>query len=122
VTDHFEMFWSAYPRHIDKKKARLAFQRALRVTSLDTMLTALEWQRVLEGWQERDGDGVLRHVPHPATWLNGERWEDERPVRKNTSAIVPLTAGPTCGECVEGWREDALRKVYRCPCRKARSA
>jgi DNA replication protein DnaC len=22
----------------------------------------------------------MEYVPHPATWLNGERWEDELPV------------------------------------------
>jgi hypothetical protein len=124
MNDRFELFWSACPRKINKAKAREAFGRALKKTTLDAMLSALEWQRELESWQERDADGVLRYVPHPSSWLNGERWEDERPVKKNTAAIVPLTAGPTCGECVEGWREVESRRVYRCPCRtmKARSA
>jgi hypothetical protein len=122
VTDPFELFWSAFPRRVAKKAARDAFARALRRTSLSVMLDALEWQREQQGWKERDMDGVLRHVPHPATWLNGDRWEDERPAKPNT-AIVPLMAGPSCGECIDGWREDELHRVYRCGCRtRARTA
>jgi hypothetical protein len=121
--DHFELFWSAYPRRVAKKDAKAAFTKAMKKTTMDAILSALEWQREQEGWQQRDPDGVLRHVPHPASWLNGERWDDERPQKKNTAAIVPFMT-PTCGSCVDGWREDDLHRVYRCDCRtvKARSA
>jgi hypothetical protein len=33
-----------------------------------------------KSWQQwRDG-----YIPHPATWLNGKRWEDVEPVRQNS--------------------------------------
>jgi hypothetical protein len=119
----FELFWSAYPRRVNKFEARKAFAKALKKVSLGEILDALEWQRELENWQERDADGVLRYVPHPSTYLNRERWTDERPQKRNTAAIIPFMAA-TCGECVDGWREDEMHKVFRCPCRtvKARSA
>lgn len=118
--DHFELFWSAYPRRIGKFDARKAFAKALKKTTLDEILSALEWQRELENWQERDADGVLRYVPHPATYLNRERWTDERPVKKSTAAIVPFMTA-TCGECTDGWREDDMRRVVRCACRQVRA-
>lgn len=122
--DSFELFWSAYPRRTKKADARKAFAKAIKKTTLDVMLTALEWQREQESWNDRDECGVLRYVPHASSWCNGERWEDERPVKRNTAAIIPFNATPTCGECQDGWREDPMHKVYRCPCRtvKARSA
>jgi hypothetical protein len=58
-------------------------------------------------------------VPMAQTWLHQERWDDEPP--KRTAAVVPLTAGPTCGECVEGWRQTE-RGVVRCACRARKSA
>jgi hypothetical protein len=33
-------------------------------------------QRRTPGWLEADG----QFIPHPASWLNGRRWEDELPV------------------------------------------
>jgi hypothetical protein len=72
----FGAFWSAYPRHVGKAAALKAFAR-LKVTPslLQLMINALAWQRQQDGWT-KDG-GVF--VPHPATWLNQRRWEDERP-------------------------------------------
>lgn len=67
--DSFETFWSAYPRRIAKAEARRAFDKAMRKTTLETILSALE--------------SYKKHKPeyadfcHPATWLNGERWADE---------------------------------------------
>jgi hypothetical protein len=124
MTDPFELFWSAYPRRVSKAKARDAFAKARKKTTIDAMLTALEWQREQESWQQRDADGVLRYVPHPASWLNGERWDDERPVKVNTLTAVIRFPSATCGECVDGWREDDMHRVYRCPCKsvKARTA
>jgi hypothetical protein len=121
MTDKFELFWSAYPRRICKAKARDAFAKALKKTTLDDILTALEWQRETASWQERDADGVLRWVPHASSWLNGERWDDERPVKVNTLTAVIRFPSATCGECVDGWRENDMRQAVRCPCRTQRA-
>ena len=72
----FDEFWAAYPKHVAKKPARRAWDKLHADRDLlDALLTALEWQIRTEAWQ-RDGG---RYVPNPATWLNGRRWEDERP-------------------------------------------
>jgi len=66
----FETFWAAYPRKVGKGAARPAYVRALRKTDAGTILRAIKATR----WDRREG---LRYVPHPATWLNQERWLDE---------------------------------------------
>lgn len=66
----FDRFWEAYPRKTAKVVARKAFDKALSKIDVGTMLRALAWQRNTEQWQR----GV---IPHPATWLNQERWSDE---------------------------------------------
>lgn len=72
--DRFERFWQAYPRHTDKKKALLAFQRLKPDEDmLSAMLAAIEQQKQSDQWS-RDGGA---YIPHPSTWLNQERWNDE---------------------------------------------
>lgn len=70
--DDFERFWAAYPRKTAKDTARKAFPRALSRASVETMLAGIERQREWEQWRR----GV---IPHPATWLNQSRWNDELP-------------------------------------------
>lgn len=67
----FARFWQAYPKKIGKQAARKAFLRA--EVPLDTLLSALERQRGDPQWQRENG----RFIPHPVTWLNQARWEDE---------------------------------------------
>ena len=69
----FDMFWSAYPRKIGKEKARTSFKSAMKKTTLEAMLAAIEAQKQSDQWQ-RDGG---QYIPHPSTWLNQGRWEDE---------------------------------------------
>ena len=70
----FARFWSAYPRKQDKVKARKAFNELKPDdTLLDTMLSAIERQKQSPQWT-RDGG---QFIPLAATWLHGQRWEDE---------------------------------------------
>lgn len=69
----FDAFWSAYPRKTAKKRAAKAWrQLAPNSQLLDRMLAALAAQKAWDQW-------VRGIIPHPATWLNERRWEDERP-------------------------------------------
>lgn len=75
-SERFAKFWMAYPRHEAKQKAQAAFMKlAPDDEMLSAMLNAIERQKNSEQW--RDGGG--RFIPHPTTWLNGRRWEDEPP-------------------------------------------
>jgi len=68
----FEEFWKAYPRKTDKKKARAAWVRALKVVSdpRELINAAARFARSRQGEDPR-------FTAHPTTWLNGERWNDE---------------------------------------------
>lgn len=65
----FEKFWQAYPRKIGKGQARRAWATALKKTKADHIISAISCQKF---------DPCERFQPHPATWLNGERWLDEQ--------------------------------------------
>jgi len=83
----FLAFWDAYPR----KVARAAAMRSwIKINPKDDLiqviLEALAWQR--EIFMAREPE----HRPHPATWLNQMRWQDERP-----PATRPPTAAASHG-------------------------
>ena len=69
MSDAFDTFWQAYPRRISKGTARTAFAKAIRKTTLEAMLAAIEDYKRFK--PERID------FKHPATWLNGECWSDE---------------------------------------------
>ena len=71
----FEQFYQAYPKKRDKKRAEKAWKNIERHSPELTMkiLAAIEVWKDTEDWRREKG----RFVPYPATWLNGERWEDE---------------------------------------------
>lgn len=73
-TQDFEAFWQAYPRKVGKDAAFRAWKRKRReLPPPDELAAILARQCHCEQWQ-RDGG---QYIPHPATWLNGGRWQDE---------------------------------------------
>ena len=72
--EHFDTFWSAYPKKIGKAKCQRWFDtHKVDTKLLDTMLQAINTQKVTEQWTKDDG----KFIPHPYTWLNQGRWDDE---------------------------------------------
>lgn len=69
-TPEFETFWKAYPRKIAKPEAFKAWEKNDR-PSLDKILAAIEQQKQTEQWRD------VKFIPHPATWINQGRWDDE---------------------------------------------
>ena len=72
----FERFWQAYPKNRRKKKE--AARRAWRKLNPDlalcrVMSAALERDKRSRDWLKDSG----AYIPHPSSWLNGRRWEDE---------------------------------------------
>ncbi|RVQ21808.1 hypothetical protein [Sinorhizobium meliloti] len=65
----FEAFWKSYPRRVAKGAARKAFDKAIKKTTLESMLKAIT-EYVAKKPEKID-------FKHPATWLNGECWDDE---------------------------------------------
>lgn len=70
----FLAFWGAYPRKVGKGAAWKSFMRVRPDSQLlDAMLKAIRQQKGSQAWT-RDGG---QYIPHPSTWLNQRRWEDE---------------------------------------------
>ena len=75
-TELFTRFWSLYPRKVGKEAARKAWDKLTLTNELfAVMVEALGAQCVTSEWTKDGG----RFIPHPSTWLNGKRWEDEVP-------------------------------------------
>lgn len=74
--DPFDEFWQAYPRKVGKADAQRAWSRAVRKTNPDKILAGLHGYPF--------DTSRAQFVPHPATWLNGARWEDD------PSAVAPV--------------------------------
>lgn len=72
--DLFPKFWKLYPNKKGKAAAEKAWKK-LKVTDDLFALIAqgLAKQCVSPGWTKDNG----QFIPHPATWLNGKRWDDE---------------------------------------------
>ena len=70
TTQSFDVFWEIYPRKVGKIAAKSAFEKALRVSTLEDILKGAERFASDPNRQEQ-------FTPHPATWLNQGRWGDE---------------------------------------------
>lgn len=69
--DFFETsFWSIYPRKVGKGGARRAFKTACLKTSPETIVEAVRRFAVKCAGMED------KFIPHAATWLHDERWQD----------------------------------------------
>lgn len=72
--DGFDRFWNLYPKKVKRKEALKAWQKLKPSVELqEVLITALGKHCVSHDWTKEGG----RYVPLPASWINGERWEDE---------------------------------------------
>ncbi len=73
----FEKVWAAYPRKVGVGNARKAWLKARRATEFETIAGPLrEFIRATRGDE-------MSKIPHFATWLNGERWNDDQSHARN---------------------------------------
>jgi hypothetical protein len=70
-----EDFWPQYPRQVGKPRAQRAWL-AVRPWTQETLQAVM---RGLRTWATywRDRDTPRDKLPHPSTWLNDQRWENE---------------------------------------------
>jgi hypothetical protein len=76
----FAEFWERYPRRIGKAAARKAYDKARKTAQHDDIMFGLSQQMTSLTARE------AQYIPHPATWLNQERWNDEPEQHHNGSA------------------------------------
>jgi hypothetical protein len=70
----FDRFWSCYPKRVGRGSAEKAWQKALSIASADEIISVVE----VYPW----GDDK-QFIPHPATWLNQKRWQDDLTASKS---------------------------------------
>lgn len=89
-TPEFEAFWDAYGKKVKRPDALKAWVKAIKkATPEQITAAAVAYRAALERL------GKLDYLPHPATWLNGEQWNDDLPATRPTSP-----GGPTAGSTV----------------------
>ena len=86
-SDDFNIFYGAYPRRVNKLGAWQAWEKCNGDRpSLDALLCILEKQKKSYDWTKENG----KYIPHPSTWINKKRWDDEVVIDKhdNTKPII----------------------------------
>ncbi len=77
-TTDFETFWTAYPRRVGKVDACKAWQKILPdADTQEVILKSIMAYKTTKEWLKDGG----QFIPHPSTWLNARRWEDELEVK-----------------------------------------
>jgi phage replication O-like protein O len=80
IYSQFLKFWETYPKKVGKGNAERVFLKLSPNDSLfSIIINAVISQSKSEQWQSDGG----KYIPHPTTWLNGKRWEDEIVVKNN---------------------------------------
>lgn len=66
----FSAFWESYPRRVAKGAALKAWKTAISKTSTETIIEAAKLFAGIQAGKDAE------FIPHAATWLNAERWQD----------------------------------------------
>jgi hypothetical protein len=78
-SDEFVFFYKAYPKKVAPDAAWKAWlKRNGDRPPLEKIIKVLEWQKTNE-WKNTE----KKYIPHPATWINSGRWNDEIPEKKD---------------------------------------
>jgi hypothetical protein len=89
TSTRFDDFWNVYPNRKDKKRAIDIWKRKRLDEQADDIIAKVAQQAANDrGWL----DG---YVPHPSTYLNGERWTDEiEAVKPKLNGYPPQSPQP----------------------------
>lgn len=70
----FQIWWASYPKKVGKRKAEKKWMTYFDdMPPLEQMLKILEAQKRTAQWLKDDGE----YIPHPTTYINDGRYEDE---------------------------------------------
>jgi hypothetical protein len=77
--ERFDEFWETYSHKVGRKKAETAYRAALKKPGVTADVLIASAAAYIT-WQMSEGKHP-KFTKHPATWLAGEHWTDERPGR-----------------------------------------
>lgn len=81
-SDEFVDWYTAYPRHESKGPAKIAYAKARKRASAETLLAGAERYAA-------DPNREAKYTKLPATWLNADGWEDEPLPARNVTPFAP---------------------------------
>ncbi len=91
IDERFDLFWAAYPKKQNKGGAKKSWSKIKPTAELfEKIMAALELAKQSEQWRKDNG----QFIPYPATWLNGERWEDDYSEVSIASSPAPADFDP----------------------------
>ena len=94
-------FWDAYPRRIGKRKAESCYKAAcLDVSKREGITMSAARKKVFSAavsFSKQVENTKLEYIPHPATWLNQGRYDDEQEQRTRPAATAKVLAA--CPHC-----------------------
>jgi hypothetical protein len=83
----FEQFWAAYPKKVGKGAAYNSWKKINPSNgTFALIINAVQKQKRCDQWEKDNG----QFIPHPQTWLNQSRWEDE-PEESRNAKIKPIS-------------------------------
>lgn len=86
IDSDFEMFWKWYPNKVGKPAARRAWQTAVKRSGVEPIFAGGDRWR--DHWKAAKTE--QRYIPHPATFLNQERYNDTPPKTKASGSMDTL--------------------------------
>ena len=70
----FESFWELYPKKVQKKDTHNKFMKKVTdINTFNSIMKDIESRLDSTEWKKEKG----QFIPHPTTYLNQERWNDE---------------------------------------------
>lgn len=111
----FEEFWKAYPRKVSKLPALKAWTKNEIEADLYMAKAAIDdvKKRTRARWWSADKS----KIPHPATWINAQRWQDEGWEDEIDAAEKPNTGRyvrpPQEPEPEVPWEESLIGRVFK---------
>lgn len=81
--DRFDEFYAVWPKKVDKPAAKRAWTKAIKRESAEAIIAAAV--------EYRDNPHIppRQFIRNPATWLNGDGWNDELPTARGDSKPTP---------------------------------
>jgi len=113
-SDAWREIYDAYPKHVAPAAAQKAIEKALAKAAPEVLMEATQaFRSATSNWDKQ-------FIPHPATWFNAGRWEDDRSTwvqesapdetPRNNNGEILATGRTTAGreETLEHWKKRIL--------------
>lgn len=81
--DRFDEFYAVWPKKVDKPAAKRAWAKAVRRVSPEVIIAAAV------AFRDNPHIPPKQYIRNPATWLNGDGWDDDLPAARGNSKPTP---------------------------------